>query len=1056
MSVRTEWGGRNMTAPSDAPCATVTLSGTLLTVDRSLAELLHGNHHQLVGRRFDTLAASVADAATIAACLRTVAVGASAGQIRVVLTTEDQRDINVHLVVTPRPDESLTIVVIDETARIDAEHDLARLQRRWLSLLRNSTDILFTADSAGTLTSVTSALPERLGWAVEDVVGRTGLGFVHPDDQPQAHQAWLEVFSRQQLQVRLDVRLIHVDHSVTWARLVLTDLRDDPDVLSVVGNLTDITEQKTQEARRLHEESRFRARFDRSRLPQAMQSVDGTYDAVNDAFCALVGRAREELIGQRAAAITHPDDPGAAEAAITELRRGDVEWVQVDRLLINAEGQPVPVRIDATLLRDAHGHPSGCAASLQDLRPLRDSELARADLQNTFDVVAARSRDFITLYDTQGKNVYASPAGLEMFGANYAGSVAELRALMHPDDLEESTQQWAGVLASREARTWRYRVESAHGDWIWVEQTSTNLLDTRAAVVVSTVRDVTAEVAAAEALRVSEALYRAIAETAEEGILVIAPGGIVTYANARLASMMGLELDQVRGKPVWSVLRGSAADTVAHRVRTRRVRGSERYEVPYHHPDGSWRALWVAATPMPDVEGRPEGSLAMISDITEQRRTERELRHAAQHDELTGLPNRAMLMDHPILLDQPGTAVLFIDLDHFKDVNDGRGHSAGDDVLIEVSNRLRSALGPAELVARFGGDEFVVVLHDVDEESALATARLLLDVLSTTYGIEHHSLRIGASIGIAMTPAASADDLMRFADTAMYAAKASGRGRVRLFDRALAEQAEERYIIGAELLAALADDSLEMKYQPVIDIITGEVAGVEALARWDHPTRGTISPTRFVALAELSANSADLDRWVVRRAMRDISELKADWTMPEAMFVGINLSGQSLTDGLDDYIIQCAKEAQLDPSVVTLEITESAIMADKDVAIGVLQRLRDRGFGIAIDDFGTGYSSMAYLRDLPITVLKIDRGFVRGIPDDAHSLAIVTSLIELARSLDLTVVAEGVEKPEHLAALRTRGCALAQGWLWSAAKSPAELRQSGICDQRFDTDGTLA
>ncbi|MET0953388.1 MAG: EAL domain-containing protein [Aeromicrobium sp.] len=1030
-------------------------AGALLAVSDSFAALLDAEPHDLVGRCLDRIARPK-DSPAIAACLAAAA-DAGAGHAQITLERSDA-DVHVHLVVTRNADATLTVVAVDETRRVAAEDDLARSQRRWLALVRNAADIVFTTDSAGGLTSVTSALPERLGWAVEEVVGQVGLGFVHPDDRPQAEKAWAEVVTGDAAQRSLDVRLTHADQWVSWARVVITDLRDDPDVGAVVGNVTDITEHKQEQAARRDVEERFRARFDQSRLPQSMQAADGTYEAVNDAFCALVGRTREELIGQTPEAITHPDDPGTSTTVLDGMLQGEVASAQVERILADADGRPLSVRIDATLLRDTHGRPSGFAASLQDQRPLRESELARVELQRFYDVVTERSRDFVTIHDPAGNTVYASPAGLTLFGTAYDQATTVRDPRIHPDDRAEVTSAWQAVIDQGGSATWRYRAMGAAGQWIWVEHTATNLLDTDIGGVISNIRDVNAEVETELALRFSEARYRAIAETAEEGILVISVEGYAEYANARLASILGRPLSRVYGIPVWAVLDGPAAATVERRVKDRPHRGAERYEIPYPHPDGSTRILRVTASPMPPVDGRPQGSLVMVSDITETRRSERELQHAAQHDHLTNLPNRTMLMEHLERLGLPSVtnvAVLFIDLDHFKDINDGRGHTAGDHLLVEVANRLRATSGPYDAVSRFGGDEFVVVLHDVDVDTAMDRARQIITELARTYNIGHHTIRNGATIGVAMSPASSAEDLLRFADTAMYAAKASGRGRVRLFDRALSDQAEERYVLGAELLTAIAEDGLDMHYQPVIDIDTGEVAGVEALARWHHPTRGTISPTRFVALAEMSASATDLDRWVIRRTMRDISELKADWTMPEGAYVAINLSGQSLSDeSLDSFIIECTKDYGLDPGVITLEITESAIMADKDVAISVLQRLRDHGFDIAIDDFGTGYSSMAYLRDLPISMLKIDRGFVRGVPDDQHSLAIVTSLIELARSLDLKVVAEGVETTRHLDTLRARGCAYAQGWLWSAAKSPAQLRESGILDHRFGSDGS--
>jgi diguanylate cyclase (GGDEF)-like protein/PAS domain S-box-containing protein len=1040
-----------MHVPPVALSLAVTVDGLVVRADDAVATLLAVPTEELLTRRLASFGHQLTDAADI---IDAIAAGAdgSAGHARVMLRAAGGGERHVQLVTTSSGD-LVTVVVIDETERVLAERELAHSQRRWLSLVRNAADIVFTTAPDGKLTSVTSALPHRLGWAVEDVVGRRGLSFVHPDDRPAADAAWATVSLRRSAQESLDARLVHADGTESWARIVVSDLRDDPDVGSIVGNVTDITEQKLAEAHRRHEEVRFRTRFEQSLLPQSMQAVDGTFDAVNDAFCQLLGRPKEDLLGKTDQDIVHPDDKGPTTPAVQTMIDRQVDWLQADRLLRDDAGDPIPVRVDVTMMRDPDGVPTGCAAVLQDLRPLHESERARLELQQFFDALAERSRDFTTVHNASGQTIYASPVGRTMFGPVYDQPVEVQVNAVHPDDRAATVAAWAHVQSHTESHTWRYRVRDADEAWIWVEQTSTNMLDTQVGGIVTTVRDVSSEVAVEQALRTSEARYRAMAEIAEEGIVVISPEGRITYANARFAAILGRSHESVLGLEVWSQLEGGARATVVDRVNTRSKRGAERYELPFRRPDGTWRTLWVAASPMPEIDGVSQGSLAMITDITEIRRSADELRHAAQHDHLTGLPNRTTLMQRLHDLEEPelaGTAVLFVDLDHFKDVNDGRGHTAGDMVLTEVAQRLIAAVGPDDLVARFGGDEFVVVLHGVDEQQARQLASQMLISLSRTYGVAHQGIRMGATIGIALSPAESGEDLLRFADTAMYAAKAGGRGRIRVFDQALAAVSEERYVLGAELATALATDALEMHYQPVVDVSTGEVMGVEALARWNHPTRGVIAPERFVALAELNATTGVLDRWVIKRSLRDVGELKADLTMPDDAYVSINLSGQSLSDeSLDAYIVDCVEEVGLDPSVVMLEITESAIMIDKDVAITVLQRLRDRGFAIAIDDFGTGYSSMVYLRDLPITVLKIDRGFISGIPEDAHSLAIVTSLIDIAQSLDLTVVAEGVETQAHLDALRARGCGLAQGWWWSPALSVPQLRSSKILTDRF-------
>ncbi|MBD8606015.1 EAL domain-containing protein [Aeromicrobium sp. CFBP 8757] len=1036
---------------------TVTVSaqdGTILRADAGLVVLMGLCPADLIGHRLETFGATRADAENIAECVAAAAEG-DTGQAQVALRSDDVDELYVQLVATAVGHE-IVVAVIDETDRVHEERDLASEQRRWQSLVRNAADIVFTIQDDGTLTSVTSALPRRLGWEIDDVVGVLGLQFVHPDDRPAAQAAWQAVATRRSAQETLEVRLVHADRTVSWSRIVVSDLRDDPDVRAVVGNSTDITEQKLVQLQQRREEARFRARFEQSRLPQTMHSPDETFVAVNDAFCTLVGRSRNELIGRPMSWIMHADDVAPELGSIETARLEGVETLQRDRVLRADDGSPIAVRADITVLRDADGEPSGCAAVLHDQRPLQDSERARMQLQQFFDVVADRSRDFVVMHDAAGSTIYASPPGLRMFGQRYDQPIHEQVQAIHPDDFPDSAAQWQRVLTHTESHTWRFRVRDADDAWRWIEQTSTNLLDTEVGGIVSTVRDVTAEVAAQKALSTSEARYRAMAETAEEGMLVISPDGLITYANVRIGAMLGLDVDAVLGTPVFALLRGEHRDLVEDRVHTRQDRGSERFQVTFDHPDGSPRRLHVAASPMPDVDGVRQGSLAMISDITDSLRAVDELRHAAQHDSLTGLSNRKTLMDHLDTIDLRSTsrvAVLFIDLDHFKDVNDGRGHSAGDDVLVEVAARLLASTDGDDVVARFGGDEFIVVMHDVDEQVARYAASTILKELSGSYHVGHHTIRVGATIGVALSPAESSEHLVRFADSAMYAAKTGGRGRVRVFDSELAAQTEERHVVSGELLAALENDALDMHYQPVIDVSTGEVVGVEALARWHHPTLGEIRPERFVALAELSASSTDVDRWAIRRALRDVSELRADLTMPDDMYVAINLSGQSLSDeSLADYIVDSVAAAGLEPSTVMLEITESAIMTDQNLAIAILQRLRNHGFDIALDDFGTGYSSMAYLRDLPISVLKIDRGFITDIPEDAHSLAIVRSLIELGRSLGLKVVAEGVETQAHLDALRVRGCGLAQGWLWSPAVPVETLRSSRILTDRFAAD----
>ena len=536
-----------------------------------------------------------------------------------------------------------------------------------------------------------------------------------------------------------------------------------------------------------------------------------------------------------------------------------------------------------------------------------------------------------------------------------------------------------------------------------------------------------------------DARTRAIADTAEEGIWELSPDGTTLYASPRTSAILGLAPDGPSGPAALDRAEPRATAELRSRLLAHLGQGPERYEVAYERPDGGERRLWVSSTTLRDDEGAVQGLLAMVSDVTDVRLAQEQLRTSSLYDGLTGLPNRTLLLDrlqHAVDRHGSSTTVLCVDLDGFKVVNDARGHGTGDELLIEVARRLVDVVGPAATVARSGGDEFVVLVEDCDAACAQELAQAVFGALAEPFDVGGTPVGVSACVGVATAGPAttSATDLLRYAGTAVHAAKATGRGRVRVFDRALAEDVEHRSALAADLRTALAEDALSLHYQPVVRLGTGHVVGMEALARWTHPERGPVPPASFVAVAELTGLSGELDRWVVRRALHDAGVLQAARAVPPGTYVAVNLSARSLADGgLDRDLPGWAAAAGLLPEQVLLEITETSIMQDTERAIGVLGALRDQGFGVAIDDFGTGYSSLAYLRDLPVTTLKVDRSFVADISSSLDALAIVASVVDLARAVGVAVIAEGVETPEQSAVLQRLGCVDGQGWLWSPA-----------------------
>jgi diguanylate cyclase (GGDEF)-like protein len=406
-------------------------------------------------------------------------------------------------------------------------------------------------------------------------------------------------------------------------------------------------------------------------------------------------------------------------------------------------------------------------------------------------------------------------------------------------------------------------------------------------------------------------------------------------------------------------------------------------------------------------------------------------------DALTGLPNRALFMNRLAgalaagQLSVDRVAVMLIDLDRFKVVNDSLGHEAGDGLLVTVAARLTALVRPGDLVARLGGDEFTVLLRDVrDIDDVLPTAEAMVRELTTPIRIGGRDVVVGASIGIALGGDQTADDLLRRADLAMYRAKEQGKSRYAVFDTGLDVRARERLDLEGELRRALTRGELHVVYQPEIALATGRLTGAEALVRWQHPARGDVSPDVFIPLAEQTGLIRPLGRWVLETACRQARAWQdGDDSGCTPPAVSVNVSAQQVQDpGFVDEMAAILARTGLAPAALTLEITERVLLADAEQGADTIRQLRALGVRIALDDFGTGYSALGYLRRYPIDVLKIDKSFVDGIATDPTSAALVQAILTLAATLGLTTVAEGIEHPEQAARLRALGCARGQGF----------------------------
>lgn len=463
---------------------------------------------------------------------------------------------------------------------------------------------------------------------------------------------------------------------------------------------------------------------------------------------------------------------------------------------------------------------------------------------------------------------------------------------------------------------------------------------------------------------------------------------------------------------------------------------------------GEQRTFEIAASPLLDDDRRVIGIIEASRDITEhlsllEELKERELRyaHLAQHDPLTGLPNRLLFADrlsqaiHVAHRNSTKFAVLYIDLDQFKHVNDSFDHSYGDEVLKAVSSRLQALFREEDTIARMGGDEFTVILVNIrHEEDAALVAGKVWQLFKEPFEIQGHNVFLGASIGISVYPnhGTTVDDLVRNADTAMYRAKEEGRNTFQYYSEELTERAFERVLLESNLHKALDRDELVLHYQPQLNLVTGDVCGLEALVRWQHPEMGLVSPAKFIPLAEDSGIIVPMGEWILHEACRQMKSWQDTGIVPRDTLISVNLSAKQFDHSdLIEMIAKAISETGLEFNTLELEITESTMMRSPDLSGHILQKLRGLGVKVAIDDFGTGYSSMSHLKLLPLTKLKIDQSFVSDIPQDMNDVAIAKAVIALASNLSLEVLAEGVETQEQQAFLTKEGCHSAQGYLFS-------------------------
>ncbi|MGD0441044.1 MAG: EAL domain-containing protein [Acidimicrobiales bacterium] len=550
--------------------------------------------------------------------------------------------------------------------------------------------------------------------------------------------------------------------------------------------------------------------------------------------------------------------------------------------------------------------------------------------------------------------------------------------------------------------------------------------------------------------RRSEARFQTLVQNASDVILIARPDTTITYQTPSANRIFGYADGSLEGKQFTSLLHPDDVEQALAGYSDVALRAGTSISAKWRlrHCDGSWRHVEVTTTNLLH-EPTLEGIVLTLRDVSERTNLEEELKHQAFHDALSGLANRALFRDrleHALARasrSKSSLAVLFLDLDDFKLINDSLGHAAGDALLVAVSRRLSECLRSGDTVARFGGDEFAVLLEETTgPEEACQTAERLIRALRETLVIEDHDVQVCSSVGIALSHAGREDptELMQAADLAMYAAKTHGKGRYEVYQPDLQVAIVRRLDMTADLQRAIEAREFVVYYQPIVSLGGGNAVGLEALVRWRHPEHGLLLPEEFIALAEDTGLVIPLDRWVLKEACIHTREWQYCHSDARRLWVSVNISARHFQDeGLVEAVSMALRESGLDPQFLVLEITEGVFVQEAESVIERMLELKALGIRFAIDDFGTGYSSLSYLRRFPIDILKLDKSFVDGVAVSAEDGALAETIVRLGKNLNLQTIAEGIEHAPQLEALRALGCQLGQGFYFNKGLQASEV-----------------
>jgi diguanylate cyclase (GGDEF)-like protein/PAS domain S-box-containing protein len=930
--------------------------------------------------------------------------------------------------------------VHDITERKRAEEKLRESEERFRSLIQNASDLITILEEDGTIRYESPAIERVLGYSPEERIGNNTFDYLHPDDEERTKVSFAEALDNPgEVRPPVEFRLRHKDGSWRHMESTRTNLLQDPAVKGVVANSRDVTDRKQAEEKIRESEERYRAVMEQS--AEAIWLFDPDTKQVlesNTAFQEMLGYTAEELRG-----MTNYDFVAHSREDIdaTVWRKAQEEKdPPEERMYRRADGTLLNVEVKGTLI--SYGGKEVVCSVARDLTERKEAEKALRESEERYRQLVDLSPEMVAVHG-DGKWLYINDAGARLLGASNSEELIgkPVMDFVHPD-FREIVRSRHSQLERGESNTFlEQKLIRLDGQVVDVEVASAPLSYQGKPANQSLVRDITERKKAEKALRESEERFRSAFEDSPIGVALVDLDGQRFRVNRALCEMLGYSEEELLCAYLEHV-HPDDRETSSEHLRRLLEKGTGNYtlERRYLHADG--RVVWnlTSVSLIQDSRGEPSHLVCLHQDITERKELEEQLRHQAFYDSLTGLPNRALFLDrlgHALARagreDSP-VAVLLIDLDDFKAINDSLGHNAGNAVLVEVAGRFQASVRPGDTVGRIFGDEFTILLETpAGEEEACRVTERIQKGLQAPFKVDGQEVFVRASIGVALgeTDEDQPNEVLRHADLAMYEAKNAGNVRYEVYNPSMDTRLVERMNLERDLSRAVEREEFEVHYQPKVLLETEAIVGVEALVRWQHPERGLLPASQFIQLAEKTCLIDQIGPWVLKESCRQLKEWQERYPQKFGLPFGlcVNLSAREIRQpDLAEKVAGVLRETGLDPACLMLEITERTAKEEAEQTIGKLRELKELGVELAIDDFGTGYCSLLYLEHSLLDILKIDRLVVhRERKDPEEYTAILSAMTSMAHSLSLEVIVEGVETEEQATKLKEMGCEMAQG-----------------------------